>query len=354
MTDSFLRFSPAVFAVGNDYLISALVKKKCAFAVEINGKRYCDHTNGVVRTAARIHRVRVPQSELDSAGKYSVIIIPLISREAYFSEFDSEIKYDYNFSPVPEENINIYHISDTHGRTFHAVKSYQKSGKKADLLILNGDIVDSSERESYFDTIYKLADKITAGSIPIICSRGNHDLRGTAAEIIADYFPTEDGKTYYTVKCGNIWALVLDCGEDKTDDHEEYGGSVCCHEFRLEETEFIKDVIKNADKEYNSPEIKHRLIIAHNPFTHIFEPPFDIEQDLYESWVKLIGENIKPELFFAGHVHSCFVSRPGDEFDSFNQPCDVIVGSKPDENRSFTGCAVTLEGNGYTLNFCKG
>ena len=354
MFKKFLIYDPAVFTVGNEYCISARVGKDCAFAVDIGGKRYFDHINGVVRTDTRIHRVNVPQNELDKAKHYTAVIIPLIKRLDYESRFGSEIKYEYDFSPVPEKDVNIYHISDTHGNSDHAILSAQNFGKKIDLLILNGDIVNSSERVSDFDTIYRLTHSITHGSIPVICSRGNHDLRGKAAEKIGEYIPTVNGNTYYTLRAGNIWALVLDTGEDKPDDHEEYGGAVWCHPFRVRQTEYIKSVIENADNEYNAPGVEHKFIIAHNPFTYLNNPPFDIEQDMFREWTKLLREQVKPELFFAGHVHACFISEPGGKFDTFGQPCPVIVGSKPDGKNAFTGCGVTLGGDKPEIDFYRG
>ena len=46
-----------------------------------------------------------------------------------------------------------------------------------------------------------------------------------------------------------VWGLILDCGEDKADTSIEYGSTVCFHEFRLRETEFIHSVIENAEKD---------------------------------------------------------------------------------------------------------
>ncbi len=354
MKNNILLYSPAVFAVGDNYAVFARVAAACEFAVEINGKRYYDNSNGVIRTSTKIHKVYLPQSELNNAKHYKIIIIPVIARRAYFSKLGKEIVYDYDFFPLPDNEINIYQIADTHGRHEHAVKSAENFNKKIDLLVLNGDIIDSSDKVSEFETIYRLTDMITHGNIPVICTRGNHDLRGKAAELLSDYMPTENGNTYYSVKLGNIWFLVLDCGEDKDDFHKEYGGTVCCHDFRIKETEYIKSIIDNAAAQYDSPDIKHKIVIAHKPFTIIDEPPFDIEQDIYGEWVNLLSEYINPDLVLAGHIHRCFISYPGDKYDSFGQSCPVIVGSMPKKNESFTGCGITLSDYKPEISFIKG
>ncbi|MBQ6018974.1 MAG: metallophosphoesterase [Clostridia bacterium] len=354
MPKSPLFFTPAVFAAGETYCIYARVRIACAFAVEVDGKRYYDHSNGVKRTATRIHCASVPRAALDRAKKYTVVIEPLILRLAYRSKFAEAQTFDFVFRPVPADDINIYHIADTHGRAGHAVLSAKNFGRRIDLLILNGDIVNSSERVSDFDTIYRLCDGITHGNIPVICSRGNHDLRGKAAEKMWEYMPSVNGKTYFSLRTGNIWALVLDCGEDKDDSHEEYGGANCCHDFRVEQTEYIKKVIAEAANEYEAAGVQYKFVIVHNPFTHVDKAPFDIEKELYDEWTALLREYIKPDLIFAGHYHRCFVSRPGDGFDSRGEPCPVIVGSMPDGNSSFTGCGVTLGGEEPEIGFYKG
>ncbi len=356
MPFSMLKFAPAVFAAGNTYQIFARVTADCAFAVDVAGTVYYDHANGVKRTATRIHSVCVPRQALDDAGEYTVILEPLIKRLAYRSRFGESVRVAYEFRPVPEGPINIYHISDTHGRAEHAVRSAKKFAveKPIDLLILNGDIVNSSERVSDFDTVYRLTDRITGGSLPVICSRGNHDLRGFAAEKMGEYIPTVDGKTYYTLRVGNLWALVLDCGEDKDDSHAEYGGANCCHQFRVEQTAFLENVIKNAAREYNAPGVKHKIVVVHNPFTHIDKAPFNIESEIYDQWCLLLRERIRPDLIFAGHYHQCFVSNPGDAFDSRGQSCPVIVGSRPEGIAAFTGCGVTIGDGAPEIGFYKG
>ncbi len=347
-------FDPAVFVAGRDYQIFLRVGADCAVSVEIDGKRFFDHANGVIRTRTRIHRVTVPQTALDKAQKYTVVVSPLIERKPYFSRFAPEKRLDYPFHPVPQENINVYHIADAHGRSTHAIRSAAAFGKQIDLLVLNGDIVNSADRLTDIDTIYHLSQAITHGSIPVVCVRGNHDLRGRYAEQFGDYIPTVDGKTYYTLRAGGLWAIVLDTGEDKPDNHPEYGSTICCEPFRREETAFLQRVVAHADSEYNAPGVTHKLVIAHNPVTNVAEPPFDIEQDLFRQWAALLKNDVRPELFLAGHYHRCFVSEPGSAFDTLGQACPVVVGAKPEGGKAFTGCGITLKKDNLDIAFYRG
>ncbi len=343
-----LTTAPAVFAVKDKYQIMAMARSELLFWVTVNGKNYYDHSNGVIRSKEVIHRVTVPMKELDSAKEYTINYRRMIERKPYFSETEDIVSQTYEFKPVSEKGpIKIYHLSDTHGKFDQPAKAGQYFGDDIDLLILNGDIMDHSGDVKNFDLVYKLCDAITGGSRPVVFSRGNHDTRGIFAEKIADYTPNYHGNSYYTFRLGRLWGIVLDTGEDKPDSHAEYGNTMACHEFRLEEDEFIESVIKNADEEYNAKGVEYRLVIVHNPFTCTIHPPFDIEQELFGKWVKRIGETINPQLYITGHLHGTIVSHIGDKLDHKGQTCPVIVGSRyyKNENKKHVhvGCAITLD-----------
>ncbi len=194
---------------------------------------------------------------------------------------------------------------------------------------------------------YKIASEIARGEIPCIISRGNHDLRGFGSENLAKYMPGDGEKSYYTFKTGCIWGMLVDTGEDKDDNHPEYGGTVCCHDFRIEQKKMIQNTIKNAENEYAQEGIKYKFIVSHVPFTFKRREPFDIERELYSDWSKLIKDNIKPDIMLCGHTHKACVSKCGSEYDDLGQPCTVIVGS--DVSRKEDG-KVVLAGALINLN----
>lgn len=345
-----LRYSPAVFVVGNSYQILVPVKKSSLLWVEVGGKCYYDEQNGIMRSLTCIHRVSVPMEELDRAKKYTVCERVIIKRTPKFPKTKDVCRTDFEFRPIPENNIRIYHIADTHNHVDAPVKSAKAFGS-IDLLIMNGDIPNHSGEVKYFDTIYEIAEKLTGGNIPVVFARGNHDLRGFHAEEIADYTPNQNGNTYYSFTLGNIWGLVLDCGEDKDDSHPEYGFTVACHSFRERQTQYIKSIIENSKNEYDNPDIKYRFIISHNPFTLKLHAPFDIEEEIYSEWAKLIKDNIHPNLMICGHLHGLVLSDIGGKYDDLGQPCRLLVGSDIADNYH-AGCGLTLtEGEEIKVDF---
>lgn len=352
-----LLYTPAVFAVKNKYQIMAMARSDLLFWVEVNGQKYYDHSNGIIRSSTRVHRVNVPVSELDDAGEYTVHYRRIIERKAYFPTLEDEVSQTFKFRGLPKEGpIRMYHLSDAHSRFTLPSKAASYFGDDIDLFILNGDIPNHSGDVANFNIIYQFCEAVTGGARPCIFSRGNHDTRGFFAENIAEYTPTENGYSYYTFRLGRLWGIVMDCGEDKVDEHPEYGGTVACHQFRREETEYLERIIKNADEEYAAPGVDYRLVIVHNPFSHTIRPPFDIEQPLFSHWLKLLGENVKPQAMLSGHLHMLAVSEIGGKLDDKGQICPVIVGSREtrDEKRAmvdFTGAAITIDGYKMKVQF---
>ena len=335
-----LQTAPAVFAVGHEYQIMMPVEKTAMVWVQIKDEVFPDESNGIMRSLDRIHRISVPMEKLDAAGEYTVFLRPVSERKPYFTATEPPVSVTYPFYPVPQDTIRIFHIADAHGRITGPVQAAQNFGK-IDLLILNGDILDHSDDPADFLNIYEICSRICRGSRPVVFSRGNHDLRGRYAEKFADYTPNDHGQTYYSFRAGPLWGLVLDCGEDKNDDRPEYGFTAACHPFRKKETGFLERIISDRENEFAAEGVKHRLVISHIPFTRIDRPPFDIEQEIYRSWVEKLRLHIRPELMLCGHTHELKIIMPGDELDHFGQPCPVITGSKPAED-SYTATGLVL------------
>lgn len=344
------KTAPAVFAVNDTYQIMVRVEYDSLMWVKVGENCYYDDSNGILRSDTRIHRMTVPCSELDKAKSYTICERKIIERKPYFSETEDIVETKFDFRPVEGNNIRAYHIADTHQLVDMPVTAAHTYGN-FDFLILNGDIPDHSGSVENFDTIYEICDKITHGNIPIIYSRGNHDTRGICAEHLAEYTPVANGKSYFTVRLGSFWALVLDCAEDKDDTSKEYGNTICCHAFRENETRFIEDVIKNAENEYMADGVTYKAVIVHNPFTRKYEPPFDIEDEIYTKWCSLLKENVKPDIMICGHKHILEINEPGCDKDFRGQPCTVVVGAKIDYGKYFAGTGFEFGENETEVTF---
>ena len=346
---------PSVFAVEDRYVIFIPFSAEVIMRVRVGDRLFYDDCNGVMRSRSNMHRVEIPMSVLDEAGSYTVLYNKMIERSPYYPTSEPEQSLTVPFCPLPKQgDLRIYHIADAHNMVkepIAAASYFAARGEQMDLLVLNGDIPNHSGNIKNFDAICEITGAVTGGQIPAVFARGNHDCRGIHAEDMPAYIPVRNGKTYFTFRLGRLWGMVLDCGEDKRDGCREYGGTVCFHEFRLAQTDYIRSVIARSACEYEAPGVEYRVVISHIPFTQTFPAPFDIEHDLYREWAALLGAHVKPHLMLHGHKHRIEVIRPGDEQYHLGLPCPSIIGSRPtfaDEehpNWEFEGCALTLSGS---------
>ena len=343
--------APAVFAVGKEYQIMIPTERECIMKVEVGGKFYYDAANGIMRSKVLVHKVTIPMEALDHAKYYTVHLQEVLQRKHKFPEMGECHSKQYEFRPVTGENIRAYHIADNHGDIESPVRIADNMGN-IDFLILNGDLANHYGEESAIWCVYELASCITKGNIPIVFSRGNHDTRGKYAESFTENFPSRIGNTYYTFQLGSIWGMVLDCGEDKEDNHPEYGGLVCCHDFREKETEYMKEVIRHASEEYEAPGVSHKFVVCHIPFTAPEEGDFDIERDVYAEWTALLRDCIKPEMILSGHTHKWEIYERGSDMDAYGQPCSVVVGSaktNTEEGNYFAGAELKFVSGGIKV-----
>ena len=352
--EGILRFTPAVFAVEDSYQIFIPVSAPTVMWVEVGCECYYHHSNGVLVSDTALHRITVPAGALDLAGEYTVCYRQMIERKPYFSVTGDIERVTFPFRPLPHGKFNAFQIADAHGMAdapVAAAEYFERTYGKIDLLILNGDVINHSGELEYFDIFFELNERITHGSAPVIFSRGNHDTRGIYAEKIADYSPTRNGESYFTFRRGSLWGIVLDCGEDKPDTHEEYGNTNCCHAFRKYETAYLKAVAEYG--EYLDESITHRLVIAHNPFTKKYRHPFNIEEELFAEWISVLNDKIKPDMLLAGHLHRLMTVHPGDEDDAYGQKFPTVVGSLPDLNKkTFAGCGLIFSDKNIEVVFC--
>ncbi len=350
-----LKTSPVVFAVGDTYQITVCVKSEALVQIKIGNKSYASEISGVMRSSSKYHKITVPSTELENAGEYTVCCRNVVERKPYFTETAEAEEKSYKFSPVKKGGRKTaYHISDVHGlfeEAKAAVSLFEEKYGRIDFLISNGDLAEHSGEAENLDMIYELLAEITGGRIPVVYARGNHDTRGSFAEKTTEIFPSSCGDTYFSFTLGDIWGLVLDCGEDKEDSFDEYGNTACFKAFRERETRFIESITSDKDG-YMKEDIKHRIIVSHIPFTRHFKPPFDIEEERYAYWAKLLGEEISPDIMLCGHKHKYSFDEVGGENDALGQPCTVVLASEMDrKTRYFGGSGIIFDDDGIEVIF---
>ena len=198
-----------------------------------------------------------------------------------------------------------------------------KTGDDMDFLVCNGDMMTQVHE---IDTVIKSCigpvSKLVKNT-PYLYVRGNHEGRGSDFYKLDQVWQSNNGGWYYTLRQGPVAILVLDAGEDKSDDDLEYAGTACYEVYRAEELEWLKKAVKEPDF-VNAPV---KVVIQHIPL-------FNDE----DSWY---GQRRAYELFYPvlkdagitvaihGHYHRHLYVKAGE---STNFP--VVVNSN-DERLEF-------------------
>ena len=329
--------TPVVYAVGTDYQIFFAVRRSAYAWIIIGDRVYEDTVCGNLRSMTGLRHITVPQAVLNRAGGYTLCLQRIRERKSYWTQQLSLQESYYDFFPVPETGtVRSCMIGDAHGDAVRTVAAANAFGA-FDFLIVNGDM-DESVSIRRFELAHNVAAELTRGERPVVYARGNHENRGAATELLPQYIPLQDGKTYYTFRLGILWGIVLDCGEDKGDSHPEYGGSTRFHAYREEETAYLREVIRRGKSEFNAPGVLHRVAVVHSEFPRIQDPEFDIERQTYQTWCDLL-EEMHVSVMLSAHMHRFQILRPGDPDLRLRTSFPLVIGTE--KNREFiggTGC----------------
>lgn len=330
----FLQCDPTVFTLTNQYEIAVLCRENGLCAVRIGEKNFYSESAGIRYSERRFHKIRVPQALLDRAGAYEIIFRASVKRQAYFPVFGKETAARFKFYPLPAQGeIKLLHIADVHYAFEKALQMAAGAGE-ADLYIFNGDIGET-ETVANYEEVLAFMGNTAKGEHPVLSARGNHDARGKLAELYTDYFPAENGNTYYTFCIGKLDGVVLDCGEDKADGHPAYGGANNFHAFRERELAFLKSI--SSEKKGIRFAVSH---ICPVQTTQHAGNDFDIERDLYGHWNNEL-QRLGIDFMLCGHIHRAYILLPGNGESLLPHTYPVIVGSSQNE-REVGGTLLTV------------
>ncbi|MBR4775762.1 MAG: metallophosphoesterase [Bacteroidales bacterium] len=186
-----------------------------------------------------------------------------------------------------------------------------------DFLILNGDIVSYCQE---IDTVAKhciVPIAAQAARLPLIYARGNHEGRGRDFDKFYGLFPTSTGEFWYSFRQGPAAFIVLDAGEDKPDSSHEYAGQADYDPWRLRQTEWLKEAVK--DPAFASAPVK--ICIMHVP-TVKFRDSWYSEVWITENWTPIL-EEAGIDLMLSAHHHKWICSPAGADGKAY----PVLVNS---------------------------
>lgn len=290
-------YGAVVYAVEDDYQIVFSTSDSAIAWVEIDGECYYDLYAGSMRSADRVHKVEVPQQVLDEAGRYTVCAKQMIYRGPFGGYTGETISRSYDFRPVnSSDGLNYFSLSDVHEAVDAAVRT-ATSRDDTDFIVLLGDLISMVETEKDAQLANELAHGITKGEIPVIYARGNHEIKGEYGEELYKYVGSRHQEFYYWVTLGDdVFAVVLDMGEDHEDDWWEYYGTAQFDLYRQAQTEMLKEILEDG----NFENYRYRMALCHIPVQYVDKNGYF--ESFRNEWTALLNE-IDVDIALSGHKH---------------------------------------------------
>ncbi|MBQ9911533.1 MAG: metallophosphoesterase, partial [Firmicutes bacterium] len=294
---------PVVYAVEDEYQIVFSSSADSLGWVTVDGNEYYDLYSGSQKSG-RIHKVCVPMDILNSAGSYEIHVQKVVYRGPFGGLLGKIISEDTEFcAPDFSDGIRYLSFSDIHMHKKAACLTESRSGDY-DFLVLVGDMI--SDVETFADANYanELASKMTEGKMPVIYARGNHEVKGAYSDDLYMFVGSKDQDFYYSIRMGELYALVLDIGEDHEDDWWEYYGTAEYDLYRDEQLRFLDAEIEKGDY----LDAKYRMAICHIPIVYI-NYRHDHESIKAEMTARLNEMDL--DMCLCGHQHEVLIFEPG-------------------------------------------
>lgn len=254
------------------------------------GQKYkvYDENNGRLNGDSCIHTVTVPYEHLEN-NAYRVGSQRVIDELSYGGRLGKEqVSQEYSFSsPKGKDTQEYLMISDWHTYLKSAKKAVSYAGDYSGVIMLGDPAPGLNFEEEVITNIIQFGGELTKGRMPVVYVRGNHETRGKYASKLADALGME--RYYYTLDTGDYTFLVLDSGEDKKDDHPEYGGMDNYEQYRKSMVEWLENVEIDANDKVIT--VVHSKNIA-------------IEKDLRDRAYRRL-EELGVKYVFSGHTHAC-------------------------------------------------
>ena len=294
-----------VYAVEDDYQIVFSTTDNSICWVQVGDEIYYDLYAGSMKSADKVHKVEVPQDVLDAAGGYTICAQQMIYRGPFGGYKGPTISQSYRFRPVDSsDGISHVALSDVHEAVDAATRAATVR-EDTDFVVLIGDVISMEETEEDAQLANELAHGITGGEIPVIYARGNHEIKGEYGELLYKYVGSKNQEYYYWVTLGNdVFAVVLDIGEDHEDDWWEYYGTAQFALYREEQLAMLEEILAEGD--YG--DYRYRMAVCHVPLTYVGSKGYF--RDFNMAATERLNE-MEIDICLSGHKHVMWPMLPG-------------------------------------------
>ena len=273
--------------------------------------------DGQVVCNNKLHKIRIDGLQPGRKYYYRVCSQEMLLYQAYKKVFGNTARSDFSEFTLPEADTDsftaiVFNDLHQHTETFRALCK-QIRDVDYDFVVFNGDCVDdpaSHEQATAF--ISELTEGVRGDCIPTFFMRGNHEIRNAYSIGLRDHFDYVGDKTYGSFNWGDTRIVMLDCGEDKTDDHWVYYDLNDFTQLRNEQVGFLKKEL--AAKEFKKA--KKRILLHHIPLYGN-----DGKNLCTELWTKLL-EKAPFDICLNAHTHKYAYHPKGELGNHF----PVVIG----------------------------
>ena len=118
-------------------------------------------------------------------------------------------------------------------------------------MVFNGDCIDDpASHDEATAFLSELNSTVGAADVPVFYLRGNHEIRNAYSIGLRELFDYVGNRTYGAFNWGDTRIVMLDCGEDKPDDHWVYYGLNDFSGLRAEQVDFLRGEVPPAGYSY--------------------------------------------------------------------------------------------------------
>ena len=262
-----------------------------------------------------IHKIRLENLTPGQTYYYRVCSQEILQYKAYSKKFGNTAKSEFYSFTMPQADTDSFTaviFNDLHQRAnvFQALLK-QVENVDYDFVVFNGDCIDDPANHAQATRFVKLLTEGVHGDrTPTLFIRGNHEIRNAYSIGLRKHFDYVGGKTYGAFNWGDTRIVMLDCGEDKTDDHREYSGLNDFTQLRQEQVGFLQQEL--ASKTFKKA--NKRILIHHIPLYGCD----NLCKDLWEPLLKKAPFHVA----INAHTHQ-FAHHPKGSLEN-NYP--VIIG----------------------------
>ena len=225
--------------------------------------------DGLFEADNTLNAIHIEGLEPATEYEYRIVSKRMLSFEPYKVTFGEEIASSWytfrTFDPKATE-VTFVVANDIHDDAQKCADLLDKMPlDEAEMVFYNGDIMSHYSREGQpYTSFIDVSVEKFASEKPFAVVRGNHETRGHLAREYDNYiYNTREGRYYGVYYFGTTAVVMLDCGEDKDDEHPVYAGLVDFDRYREEQAAWLSEVVQS--KEFRRA--KRRIVIVHIPPT---------------------------------------------------------------------------------------